>query len=294
MNELTDFRHITEKLLDSNPQEDIFFLLDHGGLPGLSQQLQHCSTEWASLFARTQEAGALAVAPILVLAASSGEIRLSRLVFNWLKRHGSYSSSLMLLVSPLNLTPLVGRLGTRLHINLEGGVEAMLRYFDPRVFESLLGTMTPEQTEHFLGVASSWCYVDRAGRVVQTKAKFIETELTSTSLSLSQTQEDLLLEASEIDQILSSMRSSAPDIFLEIPYASQFSFVVESVSEARKEKLESRLQMSLYTLIRLFGTKKIIPVEVHQKAIGYLKSKDINNLKIFLNENFIELSRRVP
>lgn len=234
MSELTDFRHITEKLLESNPQENIFFLLDHGGLPGFSQKLQHCSTEWTSLFDQTKEESALAVAPILVLAASQRKIRLSRPVFNWLKQHGSYSSSVMLLVSPINLTQLVGRLGTRLNITLDGGVEAMLRYFDPRVFESLLNTMTPGQVEHFLGVASSWCYVDRAGRIVHTTAKFIENELHSQPLSLSQKQEDILLEASEIDQILSSMRSSVPDLFLAVPYASQFSFVVESVSEARK------------------------------------------------------------
>lgn len=85
------------------------------------------------------------------------------------------------------------------------------------------------------------------------------------------------------------MRSSVPDLFLAVPYASQFSFVVESVSEARKERLESRLQISLYTIIRIFSNTRIMPAEVHQKAIGYLRSSDIKNLKIFLNENLIEI-----
>src|SRR5690606_9230866 len=123
MSRYIDFRHMAAEFLESDPEQKVFFLLDHGGLPGLSQQLQHCATEWASLFDRTKEESALAVAPIVVLAASGGKIRLSRLVFDWLKQHGTYSSSVMILVSSLDLTCLANQLGTRLHITLAGGAE---------------------------------------------------------------------------------------------------------------------------------------------------------------------------
>lgn len=283
MSKNIDFRSVTAKLLESRPQENIFLLLDHGGLPGLSRQLPYSSKDWVSLFDRTKEEGALAVAPILVLAASDGEIRLSRLVFDWLRQHGTYSSSVMMLVSSLDLTRLARELGTRLHITLAGGVEAMLRFFDPRVFESLLNILTREQTEDFLGVVSSWHYVDRSGRIAQVINTCGAIKPNSKPVSLSQEQEDHLLAASEVDQILNSLRSSVPDPFSKIPRESQYGFVSESIIEARSEKLESVLQMSLYTMIRLFYLKGIMSIEVYEKAVEYLRSDDINNLKILLN-----------
>ena len=283
MSKNIDFRSVIAKLLESRPQENIFLLLDHGGLPGLSRQLPYSSKNWVSLFDRTKEEGALAVAPILVLAASEGEIRLSRRVFDWLRQHGTYSSSVMMIVSSLDLTHLARELGTRLHITLAGGVEAMLRFFDPRVFESLLNILTREQTEDFLGVVSSWHYVDRSGRIAQAINTYGAIKPTSKPVSLSQEQEDHLLAASEIDQILNSLRSSVPDQFSEIPRESQYGFVSESVIEARSEKLESVLQMSLYTMIRLFYVKGIMSMEMYEKAVECLRSNDVNNLKILLN-----------
>lgn len=289
MSKCIDFRGVTVELLESRPEENIFLLLDHGGLPGLSKQLQYGSTEWMSLFDRTQEEGALAVAPILVLAASGGEIRLSRLVFDWLKQRGTYSSSVMMLVSPLDLTCLARELGTRLHITLAGGVEAMLRFFDPRVFESLLTILTRNQKEDFLGVASSWHYVDRSGRIAQITSKCGAVNPASKPFSLSQEQEDHMLAASEIDQILNSLRSSVPDLFSEIPHESQFNFVSESNIEARSKTLESVLQLSLYAMIRLFYVKGMMSVEVYEKAVGHLRSNDVNNLKILLNNGEVNI-----
>ena len=282
MSEYIDFRKITAKFLESRPRENIFLLLDHGGLPGLSQQLRHCSTEWMSLFDGTKEESVLAVAPILLLAANGGKIRLSRLVFEWLRQHGTYSSSVMILVSPFDLAYLASQLGARLHITLAGGVEAMLRFFDPRVFESLLNILTQEQVEDLLGGVSSWYYVDRTGRIAQAREKYREVKVLTKSISLSQEQENLLLESSEIDQILASLRSSVPDRFLEIPCESQYDFVLESVIEARKERLGSVLQMSLYAMIRLFGVNEM-PMTVYQKTLEYIRSNDVNNLKAFLN-----------
>lgn len=289
MSKNIDFRSVTAKLLESRPQENIFLLLDHGGLPGLSRQLPYSSKDWVSLFDRTKEEGALAVAPILVLAASEGEIRLSRLVFDWLRQHGTYSSSVMMIVSSLDLTHLARELGTRLHITLAGGVEAMLRFFDPRVFESLLNILTREQTEDFLGVVSSWHYVDRSGRIAQAINTYGAIKPTSKPVSLSQEQEDHLLAASEVDQILNSLRSSVPDQFSEIPRESQYGFVSESVIEARSQKLESVLQTSLYTMIRLFYVKGIMSMEMYEKAVECLRSNDANNLKILLNNGELNI-----
>ena len=285
MSESIDFRHLTEEISGSNPEESIFFLLDHGGLPRLAQQLQHSSTEWVSLFYHTKEEGALAVAPILVLAAHEGKIRLSRLVFDWLSQHGIYSSTVMILVSPLDLKSLADQLGRRLHTTLTEGVEAMLRFFDPRVFEGLLNVMTREQAEDFLGIASSWYYVDRTGRVVRTPAKLKDIELVSEPLSLSQKQETLLLEASEVDQILNSLRSNVSVCLSRLPYDSQYNFVLESVLEARKERLVSSVQISLYIIIKLAANEKLMPIFVRDDMLDKLRSNDIELMKVALNEN---------
>lgn len=285
MNEPIDFRHITEEISGSHPEQNVFFLLDHGGLPRLAQQLQHCSTEWVSLFDHTKEEGALAVAPILVLAAHRGKIRLSRLVFDWLRQHGIYSSTVMILVSPLDLTSLANQLGRRLHVTLTEGVEVMLRFFDPRVFESLLNVMTRQQAEEFLCIASSWYYVDRTGRIVHSSAKLKEAELISEPLSLSQRQETLLLEDSEVDQILDLLKSNAPELLSRLPFESQHNFILESVVEGRKENLVSLKQLSLYTMIRFFSSKELMPIKINQEIIDHLSSNKFAELAAVLAEN---------
>lgn len=286
MSAVIDFRMVAKQLAEDNAESNVFFLIDQGGMPGLYRQLRQTSTCWASLFSGSKEESALEVAPLLILAGANGRVVLSRAIFSWIGERGTYTSTVMMLVSPTGLEPLQGQLSARLDVLLSEGMEAMLRFFDPRVFESLVAVMTEQQAEDFLGIASAWCYVDRTGRMLHAAARFKQKILNPASLSLSQEQESILLENSEVDEILNSLRSSAPDILSKIPSESHYSRTLEKIFEARQQNLNSAKQIALYVLVKLFSEHVGIRGEVSQEVIGRIRVNDVDELKIVLSDLF--------
>lgn len=113
-----DFRALAQDIVASHPDGNLYFLIDHAGLPGLHRQLTSSSTQWASLFDYGREASALQVAPLLVLAGSQVKLRMSRSLFSWIGDRGTYSSAVVLLTSPLDMATLRDRLAARLDISL--------------------------------------------------------------------------------------------------------------------------------------------------------------------------------
>ncbi|WP_020651644.1 DUF4123 domain-containing protein [Massilia niastensis] len=193
MSSRIDFRVIAEESLAEYPTSNLYFLLDHGGLPGLYRQLSRSSLGWTSLFDSTREANALAVAPFLILAGSNGQLRMSRSFLEWLGENGTYSSTVIMLSSPLQIEPMTSRLTARLDVRISENMEAMLRFFDPRVLESLIEILSVEQAKEFFSPAQAWRYVDRAGRMAGVTTFFNVQENFSAPLVLSQQQEFALL-----------------------------------------------------------------------------------------------------
>lgn len=241
-----DFHAAAEELLAAHAGSNLYFLLDHGGLPGLHRELLKYSVEWASLFENTKEANALAVAPIIVSVGSENRLSMPRLLLDWLGENGIYTSSVVLLSSPLPIGCMKKRLVRRLDARLTENIDVMLRFFDPRVLESLAKILTAEQREEFFGLAISWGYVDRVGELKRIATAFNSEESFSPPLLLSQQQESALINASEVDQVLNLLRSTLPALTASLTLPDQYMFVSRQIGAARQLGLDSVLQFSLY------------------------------------------------
>lgn len=285
MSEFIDFHEVAERLLKENPDSNLYLLLDHAGLPGLARELENAAATWRSLFDQGREEGAVAVAPRLVLVGSQAQRHLSRSFLNWLGEHGTYTSTVMLLNSPLELASLAMRLSSRLEVMLSESMDAMLRFFDPRVFESLLTVFTSQQRRDFLSAASLWSYTDRAGKIIHTKAIFCQADESNEKVLLTQAQEFSLLEASEVDQVLSLLDENVPRLMKKIPLPERFARISQRMEESRGNGLGSVLQMTLYALAVMLSIKEPMDEELHYRLIEKIAHLDMDNLWDFLAVN---------
>jgi hypothetical protein len=281
MNTYIDFRAVVEESLAAYPTSSSYFLLDHGALPGLHRQLLRSSVEWVSLFEHSKEANALAVAPILILAGHDRHLRMPRSLLRWIEEHGIYTSSVIMLSSRLDIQCMKNRLIRRLDVRLSEEMEVMLRFFDPRVLESLIITLSTDQANTFFSPAEEWRYMDRTGRLNAIISNFSDEENLFTPLVLSQQQEFALLQASEKDQVLDLLRSNVPSLMAALPLAEQHAFVSRRIIEAREGQLNSIWKFALYAAVALLKGEEITENSLWAQFMDKLKQDNCDFSEIF-------------
>lgn len=151
-------------------------IVDHAGwdqsvLPAL--RVLRPIAPWSSLFTGTPEEQLLAHAPI-VMRLSLNEPGHKAWLEEMLRALGD-TSRLMLLLSPLpfaDLAPMLRGL-SRFEWGSRGG---LLRYFDSRVFATLLSTVLSEtQKEQFLQLGLFWGWVDCDLQLVWERGSYTST-----------------------------------------------------------------------------------------------------------------------
>lgn len=277
MSACIDFRTLAQELVAAHPASNLYFLLDHAGMPGLHRQLRGSAVQWSSLFDGSNEANALQVAPFLVLAGSEGQLRMFRALFEWIGKHGTYSSSVVMLTSPLDMETLRHRLTARLDVRLSANMEAMLRFFDPRVLESLFKLLTPDQARMFFSPAESWRYVDRAGKLVSVTTAFDAQENFSAPLVLNEQQEFALLDACEIDQVLDLLRQNMPRLIATLLLSDQSTFVGRAIGTARQHGIDSVYKFSLYAAVSLLQGDAFVHGPQGERFLDVLKKDDFDS-----------------
>jgi hypothetical protein len=288
MSPYIDLRAVAQESLADRPESSLYLLLDHGGLPGLHRELQKSTARWVSLFDCTNEVNALVVAPILILIGSNGKVQISRSLFEWIAKNGTYTSTVIMLSSPLQIESLRNRLTARLDVRISEGMKAMLRFFDPRIFEGLMKVLSPEQLTTFLAPAEKWWYVDRAGKLVNVDAKFNDVDESAVLLELSAKQEFDLIDASDSDRVLASLRENAPDLIQKQPVHAQYKFVVANLQAARDAGLTSIADLVLYNIVVLIKGLDFIRSETWSSLMDEVVSKSGDFMELVLSLNIDE------
>ncbi|QYF91596.1 DUF4123 domain-containing protein [Massilia sp. PAMC28688] len=229
----------------------LYALIDHGGHPGLTGHLNKFKVAWSSLFQGSRDEGALEVAPILVPIRTAHSLAVSRSCMTPIFERARYSSSMTFLHSPLDLQALNRRLAVRLDVSLPDGVEMLLRFFDGRVFESLMNTLSPSQKVAFLSPARAWWWVDRAGQVQLQTSEFLETDSPEIPLGLTSTQEAALIDASEIDQVAMLLEAVMPANFEALVGSDRVSFLRKNIAAAHSYRIVSPNDVTLFCTLAL-------------------------------------------
>jgi hypothetical protein len=209
-------------------------------MPGLHRQLVQAGIAWTSLFQGSAEEAALPAAPLLFTLVPAH----ARLL-QWVAEHGTYTSSMLMLSSPIGLHALRDRLARRMSARISDEMSVLLRFFDPRVFEALVGVLDEEQRTLFLNPADCWWYLDRSGRLVNQSARYAADEMAG-PLELSAAQEFALLDASEIDQVAAQLRSMLPDAYIRMTPPQRVGFLERHIAAAEKAGVVATHELALY------------------------------------------------
>jgi len=246
-----NFRTVVANHLAAHADAQLYFLLDHAGLPGLVRKLDQCAIRWLSLFDDTRESAALEAAPILV-PVGRAEAPLTGRLLDWLATHGACASAVTLLDSPLPTADLRRRLVARLDVTLSENMVMMLRFFDPRILAQLRITLTAAQSAAFFSVASHWWYLDRAGMLIEFDADFSPADAACIPLVLHQKQEFALVDASEADHVLALLAQEVPNLMASIPPCERYRAVLTNFSKAKREGVTSIHDLMVHVARELF------------------------------------------
>ena len=253
MNEYIDLKKFRKVATDAYPANHLYCLVDHAGMPGLHSQLMRARVPWSNLFAGSQEQAALQVAPLLFLIDDECMKEHSRLL-SWVAQHGTYTSCMLLLSSPLSLNELGHRLARRVHFRISEQTDVLLRFFDPRVFEALASELAPPQRKAFLGVADCWWYINRSGDLRQQLAGYDPDDAFNTPMLLSAQQEFALVEASEVDQVAAQVQATVPDVYIRMGAPQRVSFLRRQMAAANAAGVSGTHDVALYCgLALLYG-----------------------------------------
>lgn len=186
--------------------EDHFYLLiDQAAFPNIQRRrtafaaLPHDSV----LTSVTPIDGA---SPLLLEIDSLSDHQKTRQLVQWLCEQGQWANGLIVLRTPLHLAELRSRLQLRTEALLPDNYRVLLRFFDGRILPALISVMTLAQRKPFLGCAKEWHYADRDG-VLQTipDVQFESEDSFEAPLELDNRQQDVLLQASEVDAVIDQL-----------------------------------------------------------------------------------------
>lgn len=251
MDTYLDLRAFCKTVDADYPALTLYCLADHAGMPGLPEVLLQAGTQYASLFAGSKEENAVSVAPLLF---SLKDAERKRLLLEWIARHGTFSSSMLMLASPMDIPSLTARLAARLDVTISDEMNVMFRFFDPRVFEAMLQIFSEERKAAFLGIAASWWYVDRSGQMVCVPSAFRDADDIDDLQTLSSDEEFAFVDASAPDQIAQLVATMLPEQYGSLHAARRFSFIQQHSAAATALDIHSIHDVAMYCgLVLLHG-----------------------------------------
>ncbi len=232
----------------------VFALVDHAGAAGLMQRLQgDRSIAWISLFDNSAERRALEVAPILIdLGVASERPKTAvRILLDWLLSTCACSNAVLLLRSTYAHRPLADALARRLNALLPDNMPVMLRYFDTRVFASLLAVLYPEQRRMFLGVATAWWWFDRAGTSHVVPSEPCANDELPVPIPFDEAQQAALIDAADADAVVLQMLRQAPDMCESHTRGALHALVDACLPHARSHGIDDGREQALFCLTAL-------------------------------------------
>jgi hypothetical protein len=205
---------------------------------------------WFSLLTGTPEEGQLPQAPILVRVQLDDWQHMAFL--NELAARDGAMQDMLVLVTPVPFDWLCEVSRGWLHIE-KGGRSGMLRFYDPRVFPTLMNDLLdPAQQQRFLELALCWNWLDRDRQVAWQPGTYLPNDCIrapATPIVLSDDQFDGLGCIGDAHVLLSTVE----DLFPQENRQAHFARSYQLARQARSENYFG--DMSTYVRLQLKGSQ---------------------------------------
>lgn len=226
-----------------------------------------------SLFERTPEEHLVDIAPTLIpighLSADS-----IRKVCDWAIDLAYRAPCLCWMASQLSLDELAAHLRKFHVVALSDGQAMMLRWYDTRVLPVWFACMTPSQAAQFTTGLLNIHYINRAGVASTIPYPPLEnatpdcTQIQAPLLRLTDQQFGMLLDASEIDMLVSHLRRVITDETNKISTWDLFKFVAQYQQCAVGSGLDDLDRQTQYILLAFYTSGRAME---HPKFVDFMR-----------------------
>ena len=165
---------------------------------------------------------------------------------------GCYACAISVLDSPLKLDAIAAALTARCDVELPDRHSMLLRYFDTRIMEPLLGALDPSQLVDFLSCTTNWYYANRDGRLEYVYSRDptgVDTFVPP--LRLSAAQQATLIEAGEVDSIIDLLLRNKVGRLLDITFSERYAAISQCVESARSWGLTATSDLAAFCTLSL-------------------------------------------
>jgi hypothetical protein len=249
------------------PALQLFALIDAGQDKKTWQRLSEHSTQSLPLL-DTKDTAADAFSPHL-LALGAATTPAPSLQAALAARHPT--AAYTLLCSMLPTSELHAHLIRFADVKLAGNMEMLLAFWDPAILGTLVGqagddslhvpgpVLSPAQRQALLSALTAWWYCDRESRWHQIdSAPASGQALELRPFTLSQEQEDMLVEASVPDQVLYHLELNQPNLFEDAQtHAKRYGFVKIVLGSARQLGLSGMRDLVNYTALCMIYRRRM-------------------------------------
>lgn len=173
--------------------------------------------------------------------------------------------------SPLSTGELHQHLTRFVEIKLAGNMDMLLAYWDPAILGTLVGqksddslhvpgpVLDQEQLQAFLSPVVAWWYCDRESRWHQIDPPHVAAAAgDGKPFTLTQAQEDMLVEASVPDQVLYHLELDQPNLFDDTKsHAMRYGFVKIVLGSARQLGLTGMRDLVNFTALCLIYRRRM-------------------------------------
>lgn len=215
--------------------------------------------------------------------------------WKWLGNHVAGTPHMTIIISSLPFDSLFNHLRNFLEVQLEGGLDLFLAFWDPNILATLVGhdnqtlyvkgpVLSEQQLKSLLMPIQSWWYWDRTGniQVIWGENQYGDLTPVETPLYFSEEQERLLIESTMPDHLVYYLKLNNAFLIDGINDLELYEFVVERLSKAQEYGLSGTRDLLNFICLKLLYQEKFDTDEKLQSLLSDLKNKDISMDDIML------------
>lgn len=238
-------------------QRQLCLLVDTAHAENSHLQLDRWQIPYASLFEGTPEASLIEIAPLLIAVNALTDKQKGQL-FQWAQNMAYASPCLSWFETNIDTAKVAEHLRLFHVAGLSEGQTMLMRWYDTRILPVWFACLTAPQADAFAAAAFNWHYVDRAGSVAALpmvegdKALPEAPTFGQPLISLSDAQYNLLVDAADLDVLLTHLRRIIPDELKRVPNPQLTRFVAHYQQAAMAATLDDIDRQTQYVLLALY------------------------------------------
>lgn len=238
-----------------------YLIIDSAQFENSHLKLKKWHVSYESLFDGKPEASLPEIAPLLIVLFDLEAERIEQLC-TWAIELAHKAPCVSWVESVLTAAAFAEHLRNFHEVNLSEGQSMLMRWYDTRVLPVWLACLSPAQAEQFTASMLSLNYVNRFGDSAELFRTQVPAALPASLplgepiITLTDTQYSMLVDASDVDTLVSHLRRVITDETNKVPQRTLVEFVGKYQQRAIEAGVDDLDRQTQYVLLALYTSGK--------------------------------------